>query len=481
MKASTWSAYWQLLVQVRRQTQSYRMMVRITWLLAVGALLVFGATHYVDRAAVGYTMMPFFILALAHMWCGALLKSAITQNRPEYAALVPQLRVRLMRLVALLFTSCAVLLGLLTALLLDYPGYVMLCGGLMSVYLLFTARYLMLAAAPAVIILLLLQTGMLSKIGLALDQGLGQMLTTAIGSPLLLALGACGLRLVFPQSGDAHWAWFKRYVQRMASIRAPMQNLPDSRVGDWWQALWRNRYLAALQRDSRAGGTPARMMAYALGPGAHAAGYIRFALFTTLVVLALLALLGVDQRANLQYTLLATILEWSVLLAVPMYINGATDGTLRYHTEQAVVLLSPGAPASVRINRLLGGTMLLGFVQVWLATLVCVTVIDSFLLGHAGLRGVNFVLWVLLLPMACLLVRNYAAMQAHGRELESLALTVPFVVLCMALLVLSYAQPGIPWFWLGGAMGLATALVLRLRWNKLMTLPPVLPAGRLAV
>lgn len=478
---STWPAYQQLLVQVRRETQGYRMMVRITWLLAAGALLVLGVTQYVGRPAIGKSLLALFIWGLAQIWCGAFLKSAIMQNRPEYAALVPHLRVRLMRLVAALFISCALLLGLLAALLLDYPGYAALCGGLMAVYILFTSRYSMLAVAPSFIILMLLQTGMLNKIGLALDQGLGQALTTAIGGLLLLALGACGVYLVFPQSGDVHWAWFKRYNHRMASIRAPMQNLPNSRVGDWWQALWRSTYLAALRKDSQAGGKPERMMVHALGPGAHPVGYIRFALLSTLVVLALLAMIGVEQRATPQYMLLGTILEWSVLMAVQMYINGATDGALRYHTEQAVFLLSAGAPAVARVNRLLGGALLRGFLQVWLATLLCVFAIDSFILGHAGLRGVNFVLWMLLLPMSCLLTRNYALIGATGRELESLALTVPFLVLCIALLVLAHMLPGIPWFWLGGAVAVVTGLVLRLRWNKLMAQPPVLPAGRLVV
>ena len=130
---------------------------------------------------------------------------------------------------------------------------------------------------------------------------------------------------------------------------------------------------------------------------------------------------------------------------------------------------------------MLGGALLRGFLQVWLATLICVVAIDSLILGHAGLRGVNFVLWMLLLPMSCMLTRNYALIGATGRELERLALTVPFLVLCMALLGLEHMLPGIPWFWLGGVVAVVTGLVLRLRWNKLMAQPPVLPAGRLVV
>ena len=143
---STWPAYQQLLVQVRRETQGYRMMVRITWLLAAGALLVLGVTQYVGRPAIGKSLLALFIWGLAKIWCGAFLKSAIMQNRPEYAALVPHLRVRLMRLVAALFISCALLLGLLAALLLDYPGYAALCGGLMAVYILFTSRHVTLCS-----------------------------------------------------------------------------------------------------------------------------------------------------------------------------------------------------------------------------------------------------------------------------------------------------------------------------------------------
>lgn len=480
MSAAAWSGYRQLLLQAKLDADSYRLMMRLSWLLAAGALLILAVTHYFDRPLVGRTVLVLFIWGSAQMWSGALLKSAMLQNRPEYAALVPHLRARLMRLVATLFIGCTLLLGALAALLLDYPGYVLLCGGLMSVYLLFVSRYPMLLVMPSAIILLLLQSGLLGKMAHAIDASLGHAAATMIGSALLLALGAWGLHLGFPQSGDAHWAWFKRYNHRLTSLRAPTRNAPGSRVGEWWQALWRSRYVAALRRDSQQGGTPARMMVHALGPGAHPTGYSVFALVSTLVVIGLLAVLGVDQRANAEFVLLGTILAWSVLLSPLMYIIGATDGALRYQTEQAVFSLSAGAPAASQVNRLLGGVMLRDFLKVWLVTLLCIIAIDSFVLGHAGLRGATFVLWMLLLPMSCSLTRNHAVIQTGGRELESLALLLPFMVMCIVLMLLTHVLPGMPWFWLGGAIGVVTVLVWRLRWQKLMALPPVLPAGRLA-
>lgn len=481
MSATGWPAYRALLVQVVRDTPSYRMLLRVTGLLLTGALLVLALTHYWGKPMAGKGLLVLFLWVAVQMWCGAFLKSAVAQNRPEYAGLVPQLRVRLMRLTAGLFIGGPILLGLLAALLFGYPGYVLLVGGLMNVYILFTSRYVWLAFSPALISLILAQSGLADRLALAIDDDIGQAITTVLGSLLLLALGGKGLREVFPQAGDAHWAWFKRYSRNKENpLRSATQIVSTTRFGAWLHGLRSSPYQAALRKDSHSGGTPQRMMMHALGPGAHPAGHIGAAVGVSVLALLLLAAARGNIRSN-SFVLLCNVMQWAVLMAGLRYIMGVVDCVARTQTEQAIFFLSAGAPATAKINRLLGGAMLRSFFMVWVTSLLCVTAIDFLVQGQTLVRGPTLMLAVLLLPLACLLPRNYALIQATNKGPAWITLTVLYVIVCNILLSLANARQGVPWFWLSGVVAAISLLELYRRWRKLLALPPVLPAGRLAV
>lgn len=480
MSATGWPAYRELLRQVARDDVGFRMMKRITWLLVIGALIVVAVTQHFGQLKAGKGMLALFLWGCAHMWCGAFLKSAMAQNRPEYAALVPQLRSRLMHLTAALFIGSSLLLSLLAMLLFGYPGYALLAGGLMSIYTLFTSRYMWLAFSPAVIVLLVAQSGTFDRVASAVRLGLGEPGVAVLGSLLLLALGAWGLRLIFPRAGDAHWAWFRRDLRNKEfTARSVAQLIPSTRFGEWWQARRSGRYQAALRKSIRNGDTPQRMMMYALGANAHPSGHIVSAAGGALCALALLAV--ADGRLDRHmYVLMGTVLQWSVLMVSLMYVMAVVDGATRYRTEQSIFFLSAGAPARAQINRLLGGAMLRGFFMVWLAALAGVVCIDFLINGQAGMRGATFILAVLLLPLACLLPRNYAVAQAANTSTSWVTLTVLYVIVCNFLMSIANSLTDVPWFWLGAAIAAVSLLELCRRWRKLVLLPPVLPAGRLA-
>jgi hypothetical protein len=350
---------------------------------------------------------------------------------------------------------------------------------LISVYIIFTQRYTWLAFAPGVIILLLLQSGLLNILVSAVDDGLGEPLATVIGAPLLLALGAWGLHLIFPRGGDRHLAWFKRYNMRAHALRDGQQRVPSSVVGVWRQALWRSGYLASLRRHSRSGGTPRRMMMYALGPGAHPGGYIGYAVLCTLATVVLLAALGAATSSTSRLVL-ATLMQWAVLFACLMYAAGVADGVRRYQTELGMFFLSARSPAAAQVNHQFGGALLSAYLGVWLAAAAGVALIDFFLLGQLKLRGATFLYMMMALAWSCLLLRNYAAMRHVARPLQVMATTLVGMLVCGLVLALSLVERGIPWFWLGGVVAAGTALALRRRWQKLMTAPPVLRLDRLA-
>jgi hypothetical protein len=479
MSASGWQVYRQLLLQLVRDEGTYRTLKRVSKLMLGGAALIVAVALYFGKPLAGKGLLALFLWANAQMWCSAFLKSAIAQNRPEYACLVPQLRVHLMRLTGVLCIASSLLLSMAAALLFGHAGYALLVGGMMNVYILFTTRHVWLAFFPAVIFLPMTQTDYLDKIALVLHDGLGEPTVAALGSLVLLALGAWGLRTVFPQGGDEHLAWFKRHFRYKDAAATPNRIVPVTRFGEWWQSMRSNRYQAALRADSSTGGTPQRMMMYALGPGAHSAGYITSVVGNTLLALIVLAVAhGLVKSA--MFALMGTIMQWSMLMASLTYITSVVDGARRYRTEQELFFLSAGAPAQARINRLLGGAMLRGFFTVWLATLVGVTGIDSLVQGQLELRGVTFMLATLILPLACMMLRNYVVMPTVNTPPWS-AWTVLYAIVCNVILSVVNARYDVPWFWLGGVVAAASLLELLRRWRVLLALPPVLPAGRLAV
>jgi hypothetical protein len=412
-----------------------------------------------------------------YMWSGAFLKNAAQQNQPAYACLVPGLRGRLMALTALLFTACTLLATALTALFYGHAGYALVGAGLLSVYILFANRYYALNFFPSVVIIASV-TNNNRPMHMLFDttNAIGEPVVAGVGAIVVVLLGVLGVQAVFPQGGDRHWTWHRRLGREQARIRGTA--LAGAVGGARWMAWLRLAYDAALRRDSRGGASQGRKMMHALGRKAHDGGAMIYMLVTTLVmVLAGRELTG--QGGSDVVLVSSSTMQGCVLLAMLIYAVTASATVARHSAEQGLYRLTPAAPSAPQINRVLAGTLLFRCLRLWLLSLACAMCIDLATFGQ--LRGITFMLATLMLPVAGLVLRNYALMPARSSEAVAIAGTVLLVAGCIAALWVEEMLPAFPWAWAGGAMLLASAAGLYLRWRQMLALPPALPAGRLAI
>ena len=147
------NVYRQMLLQVVRDRCGGRMMMRLTGLIlaCIGLLLalrwVFGPKPVVEY------LPAWLVCFIIFMWCGAFLKSAIQQNLPSNACLVPGLRHRLMTLTTVVFAICMVACAALIGATMGHAGYALVAAGAFGVYLLFAQRYTPVGFLPSVVII----------------------------------------------------------------------------------------------------------------------------------------------------------------------------------------------------------------------------------------------------------------------------------------------------------------------------------------
>ena len=473
------AVYTQILLQVVRDRNASRMMIRVTALLLVGALVTVLLVSSLHLHTELMWQAPLGMLAmLIVMWCGTVLQAAVRQNHPAYAGLVPQLRRRLIVLTLGLFAACGLTLAAIAAAIFGHFGYALLSAATFLCYMLYAQRYTLMGFLPSAIIL-----GSLSLKELLLPAWrslalLGEPALTGIGLIVVAALGAVGVQLAFPRGGDRHWAWHARHAALVHKIQGSVTKPEDGGAVSCWSRWFHVGYGAALRRDSRGGAPAGRILMHSMGPVVHEGGYHAYLLLVTAVVAGVVLNSGPD-AAEVREMMRTFIMQICVLAVVVTYAFELLKGASRHATEQALFLLTPAAPAAVRINRLLASTLLLRFARVWLLATVCAFGLDMVSIGAPRIYGSTFLLAALLLPLSCVLLRNYALTPASHRQTTSLAWTVVAIVAYLVGLAAERNLSEFPLFWAGGAVMLATLLVLRWRWLRMMALPAVLPAGRL--
>ncbi|MES2160038.1 MAG: hypothetical protein V4476_02680 [Pseudomonadota bacterium] len=472
-------AYTQLLLQVVRDRCANRVMVRISALLALGALvvalLVLSLRSHMElawQAPLGMSTM------LIVMWSGAYLKSAVQQNHPAYACLVPQLRRRLIVLTVVLFSAGGLAVAAMAAAVFGHPGYALAGTGAFFCYMLYAQRYMVLAFLPTVIILASLS---LKQWLAALWQSLAPMGEPALAGMGLIAvavLGAAGMQLVFPRGGDRHWAWYSRNAVLARRLQGGLLKSDDGGARNRFSMLLRFGYSAALRRDSQRGARPARMLMHTLGPTAYEGGYLVYLLLVTAVAAGVLLHAGDDALAVRQM-MRTFVMQICLLVAVVLYAADLLKSASRHGAEQALFFLAPRTPITAQVNRMLGTALLARFLRVWLLACAAAFLVDMLLHGAPRIYGSTFLLAALLLPFSCLLLRDYATTPVSHSQMTTVAWTFVAMVAYLVALAVENDFPELPLFWIGGAVVLVTLLVLRRRWQRLMALPAVLPAGRL--
>jgi hypothetical protein len=465
--------YTQLLAQLVNDVAGYRAMMRTTIMFVVleAVLLFVHRSGWLHQQKI---LLVLVLAALLQRCCGAFLSNAVQQNRPEYACLVPQLRRRLITLMATLYGVNALLVALTCGLVFGHAGYALLAAGLISGMIILMQRFSVIAWAAALLMPFAVQFIMNTLP--AVIGNLNEAAVTAAGMLVVIPLMGCALLSLFPKGGDRHWAWYYRFASRQAALtgRSPT---PAARGGNLWQQLLRRAYVAALRRDSQPGTTPARSMLHALGPAAHGGSYIICLLLAT--ALALLFVLYFSGNGEP-----ALVLPWFglvLLCAAGLYAAAIDHSASRYREEQRLYFLTPAAPLAARINRLLGQVLLQRFMGIWLLSLACVALLDSFMLGHLCLRGINFAVAMAYLWTAGSVLKNYAVVQAGTGRRNGASLGVLLVFGTLVALVLRRVEEFSMWYEVGGMLGVLAIARLVLCWRKLMALPPVLPAGRFAM
>lgn len=463
----------QFLSQIVLHRCDGRTMMRLSWFIAASAALVLGLAWYNDRPEIGKVLFLLLVGGLGYLWCGDFLKSATRQNLPSNAVLVPGLRKGLMRMTALLLSACTLASAALGWLLLGHPGYVLLAGGLLSVFMLFANRYPLMNLLPTAIILCVVwyTKSPLEVLGEA-ARGVGEPLLALVGGLVTVTLGWLGLHASFPQGGDRHWAW------RRCTLRQQARNRGETLTGEpgasdvGWLAWLRRPYAAALRSDSRPGADPARQMMHTLGPAGSDVGPLTYLVISSVVM----ALVAYKMSASRQLVL--TMVACTCMQSVVTYIASAARQLTRRGGEQGLYLLTPAAPALSQVNRCLMRALMLRALHLWLLASACVVLIDCTMSGTLQVAGELYMIIMLVLPCTGLILRNYATMPLRNTDWPSMALNMLVMMLCIVMPVVGQANPLAPWFGIGSAIGLVSLAGLWWRWRHVMALPPVLPAGR---
>ena len=303
----------------------------------------------------------------------------------------------------------------------------------------------------------------------------------ALGSTLLMLAAMGGLLTgLFGRGGPGHAQAYRRREQ----LRQAAASYPSSPRNAWaaygrWGAWlgWPGQALAdAWLRRCLA--RPASAMARAeivLHDSQHWVRHLAFLLLLQMVVGLCLLI-----TASLTGAGLGVLIEHGrVGITVGLGFVASSAVTVlpkalwRSRREQALLVLLPGMPRGVALNRALAWRQWRHGLVLWLGVLPALVALVS--AGH----GLHVLAWVgVALPLSAWLWRDHARMPqvAPASGMLPAAAYVTLGLLSMWLLTRHPAALG-PW--LGGLLVVSAAL-LGWRWRVLQHVPPALPVGRLA-
>jgi len=449
----------------------------LTWML-VGLMVLGGGVAAVmtgKAAIVGIAVMiPLGALALT--WWISFMQSAMRQNVPLHAQLVPHLRARLMRLTAMLWLAAALVGGCLSALAFGHFGIGLLATAAFLLMMAAAQRYPQLGALPALAMMALNLIPHPAIHPWWLVERYGEAAVAATGFALLAAIGAALLPTVYLRGGDFHLRWQLKFAYRLEVLRTGVTGDSGIALASHWGRLQRLGYTMALQRASAAGATPAQMQMYALGPGAHWMMYA--ATPALLLLLAVVASILVDPSVFLGgfapvYALFV------VMIALGMFVQNVGVAIYRTSAEQGLLRLAPGAVPQSLFNRTVARALLAGFFKLWLVCAASAIIVGKIFGGPATGWIYLLSLAAMMLPFSALLLRDYAAMSEPGGY-SATALTAGGVLL---MLLISSGIKALLWPQVWPAVGIAcvllTALLLARGWRRMVAMPAAFPSHRM--
>ena len=414
MSAGVFHTYGQVFGQVVAERGRRNSLLTMTTIFLACAVVLYWLLAHVSHNpyTLRYLLVFLFCVAVA-LWCGTFLGSAVRQNSPVYASLVPHLHRRLL-------VSCALACGLsivvtavaaTLAMGTDTFAFALLSAGAVFGYLLFVQRYKMLWLLPSVLIFgtqgLVAMFGALALPPPAAFAAPGWIIAAVTADVVLVTLG---LRAALPAAGDRHFAWHRNLSNTPAAKRESGAATPR----DWLRGPGVG-YFSALRRDSvrGAGAPPDAMMLHVLGPSVHIGG----ALMTALVPVALVLLLVAVRQSGVALSDQWLSNRWwqlLVLMAAPGYAWSVLQALGARGGEQSLYLMSASAPARLQFNRVFGRILMHRFLLIWAVSAVSVYVLGWIATGAPDRSGAHAMMAVVALLFAPMLWRDYARSAGAG-------------------------------------------------------------------
>ncbi len=452
---------WRACLGVARLAMDWRAQMsnnHFTWLFLCMALLApLGMIGLTGRWAYGIGMgAGVSLLALATLWWATLLFSLLMQNHAS-ARLVPRMRSR--TICVLLFIGTAWTLGL--AALFVLAGAAPLAA-LAGVGALFAGAAVFIAwpgIALAAVALMVVAMVADSKAVLAVMHAGAWPVAVLLALPLMLVLACSGL---FRLANEAELHY----------LRVPQ--LHAKKVDHSF------RFGAGhlLQRAIHKGRLDHLFM-HGLGP--------RMRLPWLLILLpvigfgSVLVMWGGAAAEETRFLLQANLVMVSLLglYAMPPSVPQALA---RSQAEQALLRLCGKAPAAGLLNAMLARAFMRQFLTLWVASILAVLLFG----WGGGVRADDLLClapaFALPLLHACVMLRDYASASsarfgARGGVGMMAMLTASVGWSLAALGARLLAAPSLA---IAAALIVASALLVRARWNAMLAAAPALPVGRLA-
>ncbi|WUR11144.1 hypothetical protein E7V67_015605 [[Empedobacter] haloabium] len=457
----------------------------IAWGLLGGALLAFAAFGIgQDDWRAGILAAGFFLTAFVTACWLELLGSAIRQNQPALACLVPGQHRRIVTAVAAAWSLAALLVAGLFGLPFGHFGYVLLAAAAAFLFLAALQQWPWLLLVPLAVMIVDRFVPLVPGAGMrAVHATLGETGLTLAGLALLLGLAAFVQRRLLPRGGDRHLAWQRRYDARAQAMKEALALPGQEYAAAWRPSAWLQQpYLAGLRRlTERAGwARPPRNRAQALLFALRSASHPGAMLGALATAVAFVLAAGSRLGQGLDRDGLAG-LSCVILVVTPLvtHVHAVLAALQRYRTEQALLRLTPAAPRSAAFNRQLGGALLARFGLLWLACVASASLSAAVLAPGVAAQGAVGISAALTLLLAPALLRNHAASRRLSPQVITLVIAAVVALSVLLRIVVVVWRDDMPWLPIAAIVVAAVWLTWR-GWRRLPALPPAFPAGRLA-
>nr|WP_315398465.1 hypothetical protein [uncultured Duganella sp.] len=429
----------------------------------------------IRRPAFGAFVCSTMVLGMAVAWCALFAASAVRQNHPANACLVPHLRRRLIVCCVALSAASALAVAGAVGIVFGYHTYFGLAlagAGLVLPLMLFAHRFVTLLWVPVALFTLASQGPWMDRLADWLLRQ-PQPAVLLVGVAFDAALLALAVRVVLPQGGERHIAWQEQLWNRRNAVAygtsAPMP-----------ERLWAWR--PGLARTAPAGGAtampPGGEMLRALGPtvsaNSHLMSIVLFALVAAAVIIG-----GFDASGG-RLIMFTSILRATIALSVGFYVKALLSAMAARAGEQELYRLTPGAPAACAFNGALARAAMRRFALVWVATLAALLVLDFARTGVLLPSAATLVLAAAALLFARLPLRDYARWRPAppGWGAVAASFAAMFGVLGGGAVIDKY--PAFPWWALAAVIAVVALVLVRRRWSAMLRAAPAFPAGRMA-